>query len=1446
MRLARPPFGTDRSLSLAVLPLALIVVGATLSMPGARPAFARSTADRHLSQPGGIEAQQRDRLATAYARLPLSFELNRGQARPGARFVARGSGYGVSVGLDEFTLRLARKGKAQARATASVRFLGVSTQRRFQSGRKLPGVVNYLLGRNSQRWLRNVPTYSSLTERNLYPGIDLLYAGRQQQLEYTFLLRPYAHSSAIVLSIRGARMLRIDRHGSLVVSLPGGTLVERAPIAYQLVPGGGHERIAARFVLSSNNRVGFALGSYRRNRPLVIDPTLSYSTYLGGSDGDYVHGIAVDPTGATYVAGGAFSTFVVDDFPTKNPFQAAHAGGGYDAFVSKLNASGTALVYSTYLGGSRSDDALGIAVDSSGNAYVTGETCSPDFPTLNPLQGLTTTDFPCVDAFVTKLNSSGSGLAYSTYLGGHGIDEGFGIAVDSSDGAYVTGQTLSGDFPTQNPLQGAYSGGGDAFVTKLNDSGSALLYSTYLGTGTGDDGNAIAVDSSGNAYVTGDTGGSDFPTQSALQATYGGGGADAFVSKLNANGSAFVYSTFLGGSGVDEGQDIAVDSSGNAYVTGGTYSIDFPTKNAVRGAYGGESEAFISKLNTAGSALAYSTFLGGSAYDQGYGIAVDSSGNAYVTGSTCSADFPIVNSLQGIYGGSTSSPCGDAFVGKLNAAGSALAYSTYLGGSGGDYGLGIAVDSSSNAYVTGDTSSTDFPTQNAIQGTNGGNNATDAFIAKIGSNDAQPPSAEGRIVFVSGPEDVYTMNPDGSDITRLTYADHRLSGFYDRPAWSPDGKRIAMVGNDQGPSGSFGLFEMNADGSELHALADGPNCGAAFERPRWSPDGSQIIFAAFGPCAAGGNGYVVINADGTNPQPFNLQEPGFSVAHPDWSPNGTTLLWDYRAADGSNGIGTTDVDGTGFKAILTCGSSGNPACTEPSWSRDGSKIVYQYTNSATYAIGTVNADGTGQVLLTDPNAYISVTPRWSPDGTKIVFIRGGTDSPITVMSAAGTNQVSIGSGGSPDWGGPTASPVNHPPVWSIGTPADGTRFDLKPGTSTTFTATAHDPDGDAVIISWSFYTPSGQRLALDPSYVTCHAVQAPFDTTTLTCTVGPTSGGLAVMHIDASDAGSLSAGERKYLVGASSYQYVALGDSFSAGEGVDPYFRDGYDPNTGTQPGNIDNRCHRSTRAYAEWVQPPSYQQPLYAIASGAGDSGSGKRINKYGSDQNVRGAGGVAWVFWACSGAVIDNVSSGGQIQNDSSTGFHEQYTQLDNPSVNVATDLVTITIGGNDVGFTDILKKCAKTACATPAYEAQLDALVDQQKPRLVELYRAIRARTFNSRVLALGYPQIFPETTAERLCKELIPWRGEQDFLRRIDERLNMRIEEAADVAGVEFVPVAPVFRHHEVCGSAGAWINGFDPKIQKKLLPVGADDESFHPKLEGQVQGYAAAVNAVVAK
>jgi hypothetical protein len=654
-----------------------------------------------------------------FGQVPLSFEANRGQAGDSANYLARGPGYLLRLQATTASFQLRNRADS---AELRMRVLGGDPSAQAEELNELEGKVNYFIGSDPTRWRENIPTYGRVRYRDVYPGIDLVYYGNQRQLEYDFNVAPGEDAGAIKLRFEGADKVSVDANGDLLVALGETILRQPKPIVYQEVDG---ERLPVEggYAVNGNGEVGFDIGDYDTARPLVIDPTLVYSTYLGGGFGDGGLAIAVDSAGNVYVAGTTLSS----SFPTVNPLQSTNAGG-QEGFVTKINAAGTALVYSTYLGGTDADDVSGIAVDSAGNGYLTGFTQSTNFPTANAIQA---TSGGAQDAFVTKINAAGSALVYSTYLGGSNSEAGAGIAVDGAGNVYTTGNTQSANFPIANALQATFSGG-DAYVTKINAAGSAFVYSTYLGGSGADGGNSLKVDAAGNLYLTGATGSTDFPTVNPIQGTNAGPTAfpqDAFVTKINAAGTALVYSTYLGGSGFDHGLSIAVDPSSNAYITGITRSNNFPVANAIQPAKGSNNrDAFVTKINAAGSAFVYSTYLGGTTDQIGFGIAADASGNAYVTGETSSASgFPLVNAVQCTLKGPQ-----DAFITKLDAAGSAFLYSTYLGGSDRDSATAIALDSSHNAYITGTTLSNDFPTVNPIQSAGG-----QAFVTKL--NDAVSP-----------------------------------------------------------------------------------------------------------------------------------------------------------------------------------------------------------------------------------------------------------------------------------------------------------------------------------------------------------------------------------------------------------------------------------------------------------------------------------------------------------------------------------------------------------------------------------------------------------------------------------------------------------------------------------------------------------------------------------
>jgi hypothetical protein len=671
-------------------------------------------------QPVSTEAtpETRAQVSKAYGKLPLSFEVNQGQTVPQVKFLSRGNGYNLFLTSNEAVLVLSKNAAEQRSDVLKIKLIGANVEPQVTGEGELPGKSNYLLGNDPQQWRTNIANYAKVKYDDVYPGIDMVYYGNGHQLEYDFIVAAGADPSSIKLSVDGARKMRLDERGDLVLNIGGGEIRQRKPFVYQEV-NGVKKQIATQYVLRGKSQIGFKVAEYDITRPLVIDPVLSYSTYLGGSGADLARGIAVDRHGKAYVTGQTSSL----NFPTRaGGFQTAF-GGLQDVFVTKLNETGSALVYSTYLGGLDFEIGRGIDIDADGNAYVTGNTLSTNFP-------ITAGAFQTVfgggqDAFVTKLNATGSGLVYSTYLGGLDVDNGLGIAVGRFGNAYLTGNTESTDFPTTaGAVQTTFGGLQDAFVTKLNNTGSALVFSTYLGGSGSDSGLSIAA-RFGSAYVTGSTASSNFPTTAGAVQTTFGGLQDAFVTKLNDTGSALAFSTYLGGAGGDTGQGITVSRYGRAYVTGSTTSSNFPTTaGAFQPTRGGSSDAFVTKVNETGSALFFSTYLGGSGSDSGQGI-VARFGKVYVTGSTSSSNFPVTaGAIQATSGGGQ-----DAFVTKVNETGSALSFSTYLGGSDADAGHGIAVRSGS-AYVAGSTSSLNFPaTTRAFQRANAG--GSDAFVTKI-------------------------------------------------------------------------------------------------------------------------------------------------------------------------------------------------------------------------------------------------------------------------------------------------------------------------------------------------------------------------------------------------------------------------------------------------------------------------------------------------------------------------------------------------------------------------------------------------------------------------------------------------------------------------------------------------------------------------------------------
>jgi uncharacterized repeat protein (TIGR01451 family) len=705
--------------------------------------------------------------ARSAPRRSLVFLENRGQVDARVRFYARTGSQTVWATDEGLLFDLIRTRNAPShdpatpfgdagtkavrdRLVVRQRLVGARQSPAIVTGHPQSGRTNLFVGTDTARWRTGLRSFGEVTYRSVYPGIDFRVYGNGGALEQEFIVHPGADPRRIQVAYDNVNVIRAGHDGSLQVETSFGDLSESAPRIYQQIDGRRVD-VPGRFRVGAPDSYGFEIGTYRRDAPLVIDPTLEFSTYLGGSSTDSAEDVFVDAHGDLYITGYTLST----NFPTDDSLDGTCTNCAIyeDVFVSKINAAGQSIIYSTYLGGSQADRGTGIAVDHAGNAYITGETRSADFPLATPLQAAPGGGS---DVFVAEIDASGNTLVYSTYLGGNGTDAASDIAVDASQNAYVTGYTESPDFPVAAPLQptcheDTYES--DAFVTRIAALGGSMPFSTCLGGAGGDAGTAIALDAAGQAYVVGATSSTDFPTVptgAALQPVLAGS-SDAFVMKLDTAAPAIVYSTFLGGQIGDLARGVAVDATGAAYVAGQTTSDDFPVVNAYRSS-GADVEAFLAKLDPAGTALQYSTFHGGSSHDAALAIAVDALGRAYIAGSTRSSDFPLADPLQSMYAGAT-----DAFVTRFSAAAAIPEYSTLLGGAGEDQALAIAVTALGDAFVAGYTGSANFPIANPIQATKAG--GIDAFVLKIAGEkaDVQLDKSDAPDPVIAGSPLSYTL-----------------------------------------------------------------------------------------------------------------------------------------------------------------------------------------------------------------------------------------------------------------------------------------------------------------------------------------------------------------------------------------------------------------------------------------------------------------------------------------------------------------------------------------------------------------------------------------------------------------------------------------------------------------------------------------------------------------
>jgi hypothetical protein len=747
--------------------------------------------------PPVFDGRRETQLRDAFRQLHLRFETNIGQTNPEVKFLSRQRGFNLFLTDRDAVMVLTRPSAGQV-SDGSIPFLrltwiGGNTKARMEGIDELQVKSNYFLGNNETHWQTDIPNYGSVQYHDIYAGVDLVYYGKHGQLEYDLIVQPGARADAIHLGIQGASKISLDADGNLIVNLGREQLQLHKPIIYQPArssygseiaetTGRGQRSLAmnlksidGRYVLEGDHEVGFDVGKYDHTRPLIIDPQLTYSSYVGGGGNDVIQKVAIDSKGNAYTIGYSKSL----DFPLAVPFQ-GQLSGVNNVVISKLNPDlpgAASLIYSSYLGGSADSVGRGIAVDSQGQIYIVGDTSAPSFPVTSGAYrtacrmqaGQCSTD-----VFAAKLNASGNRLLYSTYLGGTGTEFAFALAIDAVGHLFLTGPTDSSDLPvTSGAFQASLAGGpskfGDAFVAEINPAGGGtndLRYLTYLGGSGSEQSWGIAVDHLGAILITGSTASNDFPVTSsnAYQTAYSGSGnlqlGDAFIARINPAGQGrgdLIYSTYLGGNNDDRGESIAVDASSLVYVTGFTSSSAFPVtqSTAYQTTFGAGDclgspcgDAFIAKLDTSArgaSSLVYSTFFGGNSFDLGHAIALDDFGRVYVAGETASTNFPLANAIQDTCAaGCSPIPMDDVFVAKFDltrAKTAGLLFSTYLGGNDVDTAWGLAADSAGNAYVVGQVFSKDFPTVLSFQ----------AFCSDCTSFTANPRSGDG-FLFKLGTE----------------------------------------------------------------------------------------------------------------------------------------------------------------------------------------------------------------------------------------------------------------------------------------------------------------------------------------------------------------------------------------------------------------------------------------------------------------------------------------------------------------------------------------------------------------------------------------------------------------------------------------------------------------------------------------------------------------------
>jgi Beta-propeller repeat len=999
-----------------------------------------------LAQPQ-TESSLQAQVSAAYNKLPLSFELNQGQTNSEVKFISRAAGYKLFLtsteavlafkkacpyceeSSDDKSVKKEKRERKQPEEQVVLRMSlkGANPSPQVKGLDELPGKSNYLKGNDPTKWRTDVPHYARVRYEHVYTGVDMIYYGNQQQLEYDFIVAPGVDPKIIILNFEGALDLRLDAEGNLVLRTGAGEVTQHAPVIFQETEG-GRQTIAGHYIIKENHQVGFEVPAYDKSKPLIIDPVVQYSTFLGGGNDDRGRGIAVDSAGSAYVTGSTDST----DFPTQNPLD-TFLSGNSDAFITKFTPDGSALVYSTYIGGSLFDEGRAIAVTSDGKACITGRTGEVEsnqqnnFPVTNnaflPAGNSNRRD---TDAFVTVLNASGSALFYSTFYGGSSINEGFGsdeangIALDAGSNVYITGITASDSLPTKNGFQNSRRGlNPDAFIAKFNPSAStgdaSFLYASYIGGRDIDRGNGIVVDRFNVAYIVGETDSDNFPTKSssALQPFQKDNQPfrDGFIAKISpaqSGNSSLIYSTYLGGGSNDEAKAVAVDAFQRTYITGVAGSSDFPLKNPFDNQKNGVRDAFIMKMNADGTALFYSSFFGGFDVDEGRGIAVDSQGNAYITGTTNSElGFPLLNAFQ-----SKKSTTDDAFVAKISAVPSTsifpqILFSSFLGGSADDVGQSIALGPKRSIFVTGETAAVDFPTT-------------------PGAFQKDMPIGHGLAAFITR---IAEVNDDTVGIFRPADITFRLRNT--NTAGAPDitiGPNFYQAG-DLPVTGDF-----NGDGVDTTGIFRIVNANAVFLVSDRT-DGSVTAGAFFG-------------------QAGDLPIVG------DWDGDGKDTIGVFRPSVGkfflrnSNTAGPPDITVT-FGAAVDIPLAGD-------WDGDGDDTIGVYRDSQHKFFLRNKLNAAPDIIVQFGIAGdVPITGDWDGDGDDTIgvfrnsnhkfFLRNfnNTGPANLIVDFGATNDIPLAG----DWDGLSS---NLPPNSGVNDPAGGASAVSQPQQ---FVTTCSDPDG---------------------------------------------------------------------------------------------------------------------------------------------------------------------------------------------------------------------------------------------------------------------------------------------------------------------------------------------------------------------------------------------------